>query len=388
MTDTTCQRPPHEAVLPTDPAVPNARTYHAVRVLLKSKCLTSATHVTDWELLGGTVMTVDGAAHGALRRLEGTLFRPGTLKWYEKTVLQPAIRSALERAAATSGGNNSVVRTDLVRLGQLIMLSISAAVIGLDDDETPKRRDRPDHLIEGVLVEWSARDHAQVMAEPRAWKQIYGDDFVCPSVERRQALREADPDALGARRDVLAALLTDPVEDWTNERILRNCVLYLVASALATSTARTHTVGHLDSWLRERPDDQTKLGDCDVVRAAAMDSLRLHLGPRIPLRRAESPLDAVVDDIGSSTGQVVVADIREANRDTGVYGPPTEWFEPLRELDKSVPLHRFTFGVGRHQCIGRPLALGNGGRGDENVDGILVRRHDMYERYAIVFRNL
>jgi hypothetical protein len=39
-----------------------------------------------------------------------------------------------------------------------------------------------------------------------------------------------------------------------------------------------------------------------------------------------------------------------------------------------VPPEGFTFGGGRHVCIGRPLALGTyGRRGEAEVDGTIVR---------------
>jgi cytochrome P450 len=416
MTQTDYQRPPHGPVLPTDPAVPKACSFAGVRDVLKSKDLSSATHVTDWELLGGTVMTVDGAEHTARRRLESALFKPQTLKWYERTVLQPAIEATLQRTAETARDEDGLVRSDLVRLGRLIMLSISAAVIGLDDVDGHDRRERLgdclDALIEGTLVEWSERDHGAIMADALTWKKIYGDEFVAPALARRRERHAADPTAATAQPDLLSVLVADTAGGWDDERILRECTLYLVASSLTTSTAMTHTVGHLDAWLREHPADRAKLGDSDFLRAAAMESLRLHPGPHILLRRATADLEVPAEGITVHPGQVLGADVREGNRDTAAYGPTAAEFDPRRELHKETPASGFTFGGGRHMCIGRPLALGNyGGRNEDEMDGILVRMlkglyaagvtpdadrpaakadsiHDRYERYPVVFTDL
>lgn len=77
MTRSTHDLPEYEAVLPMDPRVPKACTYSGAVSVLKSRDLTSATHVTDWELMGGTLMTIDGPDHSVRRRLEGELFKPG-----------------------------------------------------------------------------------------------------------------------------------------------------------------------------------------------------------------------------------------------------------------------------------------------------------------------
>lgn len=303
-----------------------------------------------------------------------------TLHTYEKDVLQKSIDAMLSRTADSSRDpSDGLVKTDLVRLGRLIMMSISAAVIGLDDLDIDGRRERlgdcADALIEGILVEWAEPErHEEIMAEARKWKQIYDEEFVTPGLARRQTDATKSSQNGEGRLDLLTVLLRDQQNVWTHERILRESILFLVASSLTTSTAMTHTVTHLDTWLRDHPEDQAKVSDAGFLRAAAMESLRLHPGPHILLRRASDDGTVVAGDIKIDAGQVVGADVREGNVDPDAYGPDANEFNPRRELEKGIPAEGLTFGGGRHVCIGRPLALGTyGGMKASDVDGILVR---------------
>lgn len=411
--DTRHPMPEFAPVLPTDPSVPKTCTFHAANEVLKTQQLTSATHVTDWELMGGTLMTVDGRDHLARRRLQGRLFRPDTLQAYEHDVLQPAIDAAMRWAAETHRGTGGVIRTDLVRLGRRIMLSISATVIGLDDAERNERRERLgdclDYLIEGILVEWSELDHSTIMEAARKWKEIYSEEFVTPSLARRRARAASGEEQEDRPLDLITVLLEDESHTWGYEEILRECILYLVASALTTSTAMTHTVGHLEEWFAEHPEDRTLVADTDFLRAAAMESLRMHPGPHILLRRA--PTDVEVAGVPLAEGEIVGAEVGCANFDTSAYGSDADRFNPWRELSRDIPRPGLTFGGGRHTCIGRPLALGTYGKGGDHADGILVRMlrglyaagvesdrtdpaekaasvHDRYARYPVVLRNL
>jgi cytochrome P450 len=411
--DTRYPVPERAPVLPTDPAVPKTCTFAAANEVLKTKQLTSATHVTDWELMGGTLMTVDGRDHLARRRLQGRLFRPDTLQAYEHDVLQPAIDAAMRWAAETHRGADGVVRTDLVRLGRRIMLSISATVIGLDDAERNERRERLgdclDYLIEGILVEWSELDHGTIMESARKWKEIYSEEFVRPSLDHRREPAESGAGQDGRPLDLVTVLIGDESHAWGYEEILRECILYLVASALTTSTAMTHTVGHLEEWFAEHPEDRALVADTDFLRAAAMESLRLHPGPHILLRRA--PTETEVAGVPLAEGEVVGAEVRCANFDTSAYGSDADRFNPRREVARDIPRPGLTFGGGPHACIGRPLALGTYGKSGDHADGILVRMlrglygagvesdpadpaekavsvHDRYARYPVVLWNL
>src|SRR3954447_16251631 len=114
------------APLPTDPEVLKACTFDGARETLKNKDLVSARHLTGWPVMGGAIVTMDGPAHRARRKLESALFGPKNLPRYELEVLQPAIDTALRQAAEQYREEDGVVRLDLVALGRRMMISISA----------------------------------------------------------------------------------------------------------------------------------------------------------------------------------------------------------------------------------------------------------------------
>lgn len=373
----TYDQPNFPAVRPTDPQVPKACSFAAANDLLKNKELISATHIMDWELMGGTLLTIDGPEHRARRRTQSVLFKPGNLHQYESAVLQPAIELALKKVARTGRGPDGIVRADLVRLGRLVMLAITGALIGLDDIDDDTRRDRlgdcADALIEGILVEWATHNPDEIMTRAREWKEIYDEEFVAPALNRRRELLATGEAADDSSLDLLTVLLADTTQNWTDEAVLRECILYLVASTLTTSTAMTHTFVHLDEWFTSHPEDIEKAKDADFLRAATRESLRLHPGPHVLLRRAVEPTPDVVQGVSLEAAEVIGADLRQGNVDPEVYENPTE-FNPYREPRVGAPAEGLTFGGGRHICIGRPLALGTyGGRDAQEVDGILVR---------------
>lgn len=366
-----------EAPLPTDPGVPKACTFAGARDVLKHKDLVSARHLTGWPVMGGAIVTMDGPSHRARRKLESALFGPKSLAIYELEILQPAIDVALAQVAEQQRDKDGVVRLDLVTLGRRIMLSISAAIVGLDiDNDAEERLQRLDAcltaLIGGVTIEWSHEDHAEVLARAVEWKRIFGDEFVAPALDRRRKALAGNETYAADHPDLLVTLLTDDAQEWPYEDILTEAVQYLVASSGTSVTATVHTINHLMAWFDEHPEDCERVADADFLRQAAMESLRLHPGPHILMRRAVA--DVELGEFSASEADFIGADVRQANRDPEVFGDDPERFDLTRTVRKDAQRDGFTFGGGRHVCIGRPLALGTYGRRDEQpVDGTIVR---------------
>jgi cytochrome P450 len=365
------------APLPTDPEVLKACTFDGARETLKNKDLVSARHLTGWPVMGGAIVTMDGPAHRARRKLESALFGPKNLPRYELEVLQPAIDTALRQAAEQYREEDGVVRLDLVALGRRMMISISAAIVGLDianDDEARFRRldDCLTALIGGVTIEWSHDDHTEVLARAVEWKRVFGDEFVTPAMERRREVIARTGSWADEQPDLISTLLSDPEQEWSYDDVLTECVQYLVASSGTSVTSTVHTINHLIEWFEEHPEDRARVGDADFLRQAAMESLRLHPGPHILMRRAVADVETA--EFTAREGDFVGADVRQANRDPEVFGEHPERFDLQREVRKDAQRDGFTFGGGRHVCIGRPLALGTyGRRGEEAVDGTIVR---------------
>lgn len=340
-----------------------ATTYEGVRDVLRSPRFEPATHLESREFVGDTVLVLHGDDHFARRRVEVALFGRDALAYYERHVLAPVI----DRCLAEAGP-----RADLVTLSRTMLLQIAAAVVGLDGVDDGAAADRLvqclDGLIEATLVEWSTRDHEEVLREGRAWKQAFVDEFVGPSRDRRAALLAGGREA---PRDLLTLLLRNRQPEWDDDLLVREANLYLVAATLTTSTAVTHAIADLDAWFAAHPEDAGRTGDPDFLRRASAEVLRLHVPSPALLRRATG--EGEVDGCPVAAGEVVGADLGAANRDPGVFGAAVDAFDPWRPLPERVHGWGHAFGGGAHVCIGRPLAMGTYSAEGGDVDGLMVR---------------
>ena len=266
--------------------------------------------------VGGTLITLHGDEHLRRRRLEAPLFTRDALARYELDVLAPAI----ERAMSPIGE-----RADLVALSRAMLLQIAAAIIGLDDVHTDARIDRlgacMDKLIDATHVEWSGDDRDRIVREAQRARDVFDREFVTSSLRRR----ESEP-----QHDLLSL-----IADLDHDAIVREAILYLVAATVTTATLVTHTVDEIGRLQQDV--------DPEFLRAAAEESLRLHVPTAALLRR-------VADE-------TVACDLGAANRDDAVFGPDPDRFRVGRDLPSGVTEHGLAFGAGQHVCIGRFLAL-------------------------------
>ncbi len=353
-------------------------TYEGVQAVLRSSRFAPATHLESAEFVGDTVLVLHGDEHFARRRLEVALFAKEALQHYERDVLAPVIERCLDEVAAEPTPDG-VVRSDLVALSRTMLIEIAAAVVGLDGVEGRAAVDRLvaclDGLIEATLVEWSTRDHADVLAEGRAWKQAFVEEFVAPSRARRAELvgkvRSGELAAAELPRDLITLLLQHWQPSWDDDLLVREANLYLVAATLTTSTAVTHAVADLTRWFADHPEDAGLVDDPDFLRRASSEVLRLHVPSPALLRRAEQ-VTTIEGAREVAPGEVVGADLAAANRDPAVFGGDVEAFDPWRELPERVHQYGHAFGGGPHICIGRPLAMGTYAAQGGDVDGLMV----------------
>ncbi len=76
-------------------------------------------------------------------------------------------------------------------------------------------------------------------------------------------------------------------------------------------------------------------------------------------------------------GAIVVLDVATANRDSSLFGPNADKFDPDRSIQPDVPRWGLSFGAGPHQCPGRLVAGGlpvpdDGITGDDHLFGLVA----------------
>lgn len=344
-------------------------TYDEIEEILRSKDFAQGIHYESSAFAQDTLITLDSRPHADRRRLEGPLFHREALRTYEERDLAPVIAeslSALLREADAGG----VVHADLVALMDQLLHRFAAATAGLDGVEGAQAirsfLDDVHALGAGWQVEWWEGDHDEVMRTALAARDRIAENFVVPSLRRRQQLAADRRAGRIAKSDLPTDLLMTLVQSDENLDegfALREVVFYIVAATQTTAHAIVHLFRHLDDWFDEHPDQAARAQDEDFLRRAANESLRLH-SPHPAFVRVAVRDTKLSNGRSFAEGERVALLYAEANRDPARYGADAETFDPDRTIDPSAPHWGFTFGAGSHACIGRPVAIGSPGRSD------------------------
>lgn len=334
---------------------------------------------------GGVVMRdalldLHGDEHKLRRRVENRLFRRGTFRWWENTLVPRIIDDAF--APSLRAG-----RCDLVQLGYRTTMNLTARVAGVDLPtgtvaETDALQEFAVTFSEGATLVHSTRDPAQVRAEVSDALVRFNAMFFTPSYDRRTALAA---DAAVAEddlpTDVLMAMIRHEAELGVDREImLREVAFYLQAGSHSTSAAFTHAADEVLRWTVRNPALAGRLGDDRFLQRCVHEVFRLHPASPVAERRALADV-TLRDGRFVPEGSVVVLDIAAANRDPAVFGPDAGEFDPLRSVPHGVPPWGHTFGGGMHACIGMELDGGtvpkDGAPASEHVLGavpLMVRQ--------------
>jgi cytochrome P450 len=337
-----------------------------------------------------SIIELDGAEHTPRRNLEGRLFARAALRHDEAEVLDASIQRCLADLAIHRDPDG-VVRANLIELARTMLLQIAAAIVGLDDVDTPRRTGLLARqfaaLDAGVVVKWSTRDHADVIREGLAAKRDFVSAFVEPSLERRRALVAEYQTGSRARgelpNDLLTLMLLHLSPDWDPDLVVRESILYLAASIGTSSSATMFAVDELDDWLRAHPEDRARLQDSALLRRVANEVLRLRATFPAIMRRA------VVDTVLRSGRRFAAGDriaiINDAvNRDTSVFGADAATFNPYRNVPPGVAHYGLAFGIGQKSCIGKGLVTTVQESADVELDRSLVKLLKALYRAGIV----
>lgn len=349
--------------------------------VLRSRDFVQGSHTESAPFFGMSLIKIDGDEHFERRRLESPLFSKAALEYYETEALAPHVETVISWAADRQRADDGIVRVDLAQMLRKILARITATVTGIDGVEGEASTERFFYFVgelgAGATVEWSTENHEEVIRRILVVRDEFVREFFAPSLERRRHLVDRFNRGELAEeqlpRDLLTLLLRNWQHDWEDELILRESTLYYVAATQTTTHTAPHVLRHLDAWLAHHPEDRVRVTDPAFLKAAAYESLRLHVPVPALLRLATS-------DVELSTGRRIAAGERvaccfgPANRDPDTFGPDALVFNPHRNVGSAKPWG-LSFGGGPHMCIGRALATGLSARtdGTESTEGTIVR---------------
>ena len=341
--------------------------YDEARDVYRQKDLRQALYDAGEVVMADVLVNLHAAEHRDRRRLENRLFRRDTFELYERELFPPIIEATLAPEIAAG-------RAELVDLGHRMMMNLAAFTAGVDrplgtPDET---RDLYRYLmlfIEGATLGFYTGDREAKAAEIREHLHRFDEEFVTPSIARRQALLDSGDEL---PKDVLSVLLAN--EDslhLPHDVIVREVAFYLLAGAHTSATAFNRVTHYIFTWLDRHPEDR-ELARTDrlFVQRCTHETVRL---------QPSSPTGArwALDDIELRSGRQipkgakVVIDLLQVNRDTSIFGPDAADFNPHRTLPDRIPAYGLSFGSGMHACIGQDLAAGLVFDADSTMDGHL-----------------
>ena len=276
------------------------------------------------------------------------LFSRDALERYELELLVQWSTTACKRSNAGDG----IVRADLVPLVRRILLRISAAIVGLDEvaDASDSRLEAAlDGINVGVQSQWATEGReAQLEIGLRAKEDLvthYLNHARHARADMLDRIADETLDEADAPRDLLMLLLRRQREDpsLTDDTIVRECILYLVASVDTSVNAVTHVLTELESWLERHPADRQRLADPEFLRLATEETLRLH--PPSPATIREAAADLMVGrTCGSSRAKEAMCDFASSNTDASIFGTAPERFNPHREIPNRVPRYGHSLG--------------------------------------------
>lgn len=342
----------------TTPADMLLDDYDGVQQVFRRKAMKQALYDEGGVIMQDALLTLHGSEHRERRRLENRLFRREVFRHFDTELLPGVIEETVAPIVASGRG-------DLLPIGHRATLNFTALVSGVDRPEgTTEETERLYAFVlkfsDGATLVHSTRDHDEVRAEVQQALEEFDEQFLTPSMSRRQELLarhaagESDEEELP--KDVLTVLLHNQDDlELPREVVRREVAFFLQAGSHSSANAFTHVMDDLFGWFEGRPEERAKVReDRTHLLRCVHESLRLHPASPVAWRIATEDVD-LRDGRHVPAGTKVVMDLMAANRDPAAFGDDADTFNPYRTPRDGVPAWGHTFGGGMHVCIGQEL---------------------------------
>ena len=337
-----------------EPIVTTITTYEEAKETYRQKDLRQALYDAGEVIMADVLVNLHGAEHRDRRRLENRLFRRETVKLYEQDRFPPIIEATLAPDIAEG-------RTELVDIGHRMMMNLAALTAGVDRPLGTAEETR--HLyhyllvfIEGATLAHHTGDTEAKRAEVARELEVFDQEFVTPSMERRRSLLVAGKEL---PRDVLSVLVSnDDALHLPHDVIVSETAFYLLAGAHTSATAFSRVSHNIFTWLEAHPDDAGLVHeDRSFIQRCTHETVRLQPSSPVAMRWALADIE-LKTGTRFPQGSKVVIDLLSVNRDPSVFGASAHEFDPHRTTPDGVPAYGLSFGSGMHACIGQDLAAG------------------------------
>jgi cytochrome P450 len=279
-----------------------------------------------WDRAAASLLSIDGAAHGRLRRLVAKAFCPRAIARLQGLVTQTA--TDLVDALAEAGSGDVV--TDISRR---YPIPIICALLGAPPRDWHLFSDWADAIMK--IFDWNVAHDGPVIEQ--AWEELdaYLETMVA---QRRTTLTD----------DLLSDLIRAEAD---GDRLSHEELLMLAGSLLAAGTDTTRNqLAAAIQCLTEYPDQWDLLEDRPELTGQAVEEL-VRVFPVVfgTLRCATE--DVELAGVTIPAGTLVIANTAAANRDPAVFARPDRL-----DITREHPSPMLTFGGGTHYCLGAHLA--------------------------------
>ena len=272
--------------------------------------------------------TSDAPDHTRLRKLVQRAFTPRSLAWMEPLVQQ----TAEELAAALPDGAELDF---LAAFAEPLPVWAISRVLGLPESSRADIR------------RWSAAAAASIggRPDPAAWigherTLLHYQQTMAAEIE--QVRREP--------REGLLSTLVQAADDDEEPIPLPQLLTLLRELVIAGNETSGKLITELVRLLDATPGEWDRIRDePDRAREVVEEGLRWATPSQTAFRRATA--DTQLAGVDIPAGSVLVVSFASANRDHDIYAEPDR-FDP----DRDGLQHHLAFGMGRHTCIGNPLA--------------------------------
>jgi len=308
------------------------------------------------------LVTLHGEEHRQRRNAEMRVFRRHFFRHFELQTIPSVFDDVMSEV--------DVEEEDIVDLGYHFMVFLALKFAGIDPQQNTREEfnDMVAMLrsfgVAATLGQARDKDLAEATQAVRDTLQEFDQRFFEPSAVRRQNLieqaraGEIEEDQLPM--DVLTVLLNDKDKlNLARDMVVRETAFYFLAGAHTSVHSLGHAVHHLLSWCERHADSKAELiADRAKVQRFIHESFRLHPSSPVSKRRCLSDMK-LPDGQKAAAGDIVIINLRQANRDVEIFGDDAADFNPARKIQSGVPETGITFGIGTHACLGKNLAAGN-----------------------------
>ncbi|MFG1881931.1 cytochrome P450 [Micromonospora sp. NPDC049102] len=308
-----------------------------VRQALTHEDYSTASYAAVRELVGRSILEMEGAEHGRHRRLVSPSFRGKPLASYGEVITAAAAELLDELAAKPD--------PDLVRDYCALL---------------------PIRVIMGIM-DLPRQDYAMFQVWYRAAANYVGNYTQDPDVAEaglraKRELHKYLQEVIDARRaepgaDLMSSMCTATINDaaLTDREILDFCSLLLAAGGETTERGLASTFRNLLDHPAQMTDVRTDPG---LSLLAFAESLRLNPPTHILLRRLAATRE--IAGVSVPEGSTIFCLIGAANRDEDEFVDSEEFNLHRSEIDVSTAFsagsNHLSFGAGRHFCVGAMLA--------------------------------